>query len=288
MCQAQEPARTAVQSEHVAEYFSTVFAALSRCVTPRQILNMDESGVTARPFKGRKRKVVFLKHCPISPKFLDIRDVSHVSVVGTISLGLTSLPPLFLTTSNVAFKSHELLRLRDEFFFFRTEKGYMTTEAMKFYVNSILAPYVQSLRDQFSDQTLNVYLVADNHGTHTNREILALFEHAGVIPIWLPPHSSHFLQPLDLSVFGSFKSHYANLRTPNVKPQLEGKILRVLHAWHQATYVGGVDAGWRRGAIDVKPRSRGPGVGVLNIRRMNEILEQNCPDGEEWLRTESS
>jgi hypothetical protein len=93
------------------------------------------------------------------------------------------------------------------FFSFRTEKGYMTSEAMKFHVNSILVPYVQSLRDQFSDQTLNANLVADNHGAHTNREILVLLESTGVVPIWLPPHSSHLLQTLDLSVFGSFKKH---------------------------------------------------------------------------------
>jgi hypothetical protein len=224
----------------------------------------------------------------VAPRFSDIRDVSHVSIVGTISLALKALPPLLLTTADVAFKSRDILLQRDEFFVFRTARGYMTIEAMQFYANSILSPYVQSLRHRFSDPQLKVYLIADNHGTHTNSDVLGLCERIGVVPIWLPPHSSHFLQPLDLTVFGSFKRHYANLRRPQVKPQLEGKILRVLHAWHQATYVGCIDVGWRHGAIEVKPPSRGQGIAMVNIRKMNEILMQNCPDADDWLRTELS
>jgi hypothetical protein len=56
--------------------------------------------------------------------------VSHVSLVRTISLGLKSLPPLLFRTSDVAFKSRELAQLHDEFFVFRTAKGYMTIEGM--------------------------------------------------------------------------------------------------------------------------------------------------------------
>jgi hypothetical protein len=287
-CTSQEPARNAVNSSAVNDYFAKVLDAISHCVSPFQILNMDESGVSARPFKGKQKKVVFVTDCPVAPRFQDIRDVSHVSIVGTISLGLKSLPPLLLTTSEVAFKNRELLLLHDDFFVFRTARGYMTIDGMLFYINSIMAPYVQSLRDRFLNQQLKVYLIADNHGTHTNPEVLALCERIGIVPIWLPPHSSHFLQPLDLTVFASFKRHYANLRRPQVKPQLEGKILRLLHAWHQATYVGCIDGGWRLGAIDVKPPSRGQGIGVVNIRTMNEIMMHNCPDAEDWFRTERS
>jgi hypothetical protein len=38
---------------------SAVFGALLRCVTPRQILNMEESGVIAQPFKGKKKNMFF-------------------------------------------------------------------------------------------------------------------------------------------------------------------------------------------------------------------------------------
>jgi hypothetical protein len=110
---------------------------------------MHESEVTARPFKSQKKKVVFLMGCPVAPRFQDIHDVSHVSLVGTISLDLKSLPPLLLTTPEVAFKSRELIRLRDELFVFRTGKDYITAEATKFSINSMLGPYVNHIEINF-------------------------------------------------------------------------------------------------------------------------------------------
>jgi hypothetical protein len=288
ICTAQEPARTAVRSEAVNQYFAALVQVLPSCMTPLQILNLDESGATARPLKGKQKKVVFLTDCPVPLRFRDARDVSDVSVVATISPGLHSLAPLLLMTSEVTFKSRELRRLQDQFLVFRTPKGDMTIEAMHFYVDSVLAAHVQFIRNRFSDQSLKVYLMADNHGTHTNPALLTHFETAGIVPIWLPPHRSHFLQPLGLAVFGSFKRHYANLRRPNVKPQLETKLLRIFHAWHQATYVGCIDTAWRLGAIDVKPRSRGEGIAVVNICKMNQLLLQNCQDAEEWLTIAST
>jgi hypothetical protein len=68
---------------------------------------MDESGVTAHPFNSRRRKVISLVTYPIEPHFQDIRDVNHVSIVGTVSFGLDLLPPLFLTVSHINFKDPE-------------------------------------------------------------------------------------------------------------------------------------------------------------------------------------
>jgi hypothetical protein len=75
---------------------------------------MDDPGVTARPFKGKKRKVVSLTSCQTEPRFQDAIDVVHVSVVVTVSLGLNSLPPLFLTISDVMVKNVELCRVPEE------------------------------------------------------------------------------------------------------------------------------------------------------------------------------
>jgi hypothetical protein len=75
---------------------------------------MDESGVTARPFEGKKQKVVSLTSCKTQPHFQDARHIAHVSV-GTVSPGVNSLPPLFLTVSGVSFKSVELSHQLGEF-----------------------------------------------------------------------------------------------------------------------------------------------------------------------------
>ncbi|KZS02489.1 Uncharacterized protein APZ42_000454 [Daphnia magna] len=54
-----------------------------------------------------------------------------------------------------------------------------------------------------------VLLLLDNHGSHLSVEGLNYAKANGIIMLSFPPHTSHRLQPLDLSVYGPLK-HYVN------------------------------------------------------------------------------
>jgi hypothetical protein len=148
---------------------------------------MDESGVSARRFEGKTRKVISLIMCPVEPLFQDIRAVRHVSVLERVSLALNSLPPLFLTVSDSCFKDPELERLLESFRTFRTPNRYITTYAMICYFRNILVPYVNNLRERLHDQAFKVYVVMDNCHVYGNRQIMPEFESSGIVRIWLPP-----------------------------------------------------------------------------------------------------
>ena len=51
-------------------------------------------------------------------------------------------------------------------------------------------------------------LVMDGHDSHIAIEFLWLCKQNDVQLVFLPSHSSHLLQPLDLAVFSSMKAHY--------------------------------------------------------------------------------
>lgn len=53
-----------------------------------------------------------------------------------------------------------------------------------------------------------VLLVLDNHSSHLHIETLNLAKEAGIM-LSFPPHCSHKLQPLDVSVFGPLKKYCA-------------------------------------------------------------------------------
>lgn len=53
-----------------------------------------------------------------------------------------------------------------------------------------------------------ILLVLDNHESHVNIDVINKAKENGVIMLTFPPHCSHRLQPLDVSVYASFKSHY--------------------------------------------------------------------------------
>jgi hypothetical protein len=51
-------------------------------------------------------------------------------------------------------------------------------------------------------------LLVDGHGSHATIEFMWECRQNNVHLVYLPPHSSHVLQPLDLACFGPFKSRY--------------------------------------------------------------------------------
>lgn len=63
---------------------------------------------------------------------------------------------------------------------------------------------------QYSGSTIEnpSILILDNHESHLSVETLNIAKKNGVIMVTLPPHCSHRLQPLDISVFASFEAHY--------------------------------------------------------------------------------
>jgi len=52
-------------------------------------------------------------------------------------------------------------------------------------------------------------LIMDGHTSHTNIDFVEFCWNHKIIPICLPPHSTHFLQPLDLVIFSVLKRLYS-------------------------------------------------------------------------------
>jgi hypothetical protein len=82
---AKEVQRTEVTRGSVLAYFAELGNALSACVTPYQIMNLDETGLSLRPMKGKTRPLVSLKNCAVRPTFHEEKDVSHLSARSWLS-----------------------------------------------------------------------------------------------------------------------------------------------------------------------------------------------------------
>ena len=51
-------------------------------------------------------------------------------------------------------------------------------------------------------------LILDNHEAHMSIDFIDSASENGVIVLTIPPHTSHKIQPLDMTVYGPFKRHY--------------------------------------------------------------------------------
>jgi len=56
-----------------------------------------------------------------------------------------------------------------------------------------------------------LFLILDGHTSHTSYEVIKAARDNNVELIRLPSHSTHMLQPLDLSVFGPLKTYWSTL-----------------------------------------------------------------------------
>ena len=60
-------------------------------------------------------------------------------------------------------------------------------------------------------------LLLDGYDSHLTYSALKFCEQQNVIIILLPPHTSHFLQPLNVSVFQQWKHHHSQALDQNVR-----------------------------------------------------------------------
>lgn len=163
------------------------------------IWNMDETGfalgvtsnrnVIAPSFKRR----TFVK----SPENRD-----HVTVFECISALGKCIEPL------VIFKGKDCL-LRNfppdisYGHYYATKNGWTDNYTAMKWLQSVFIPQTKP-----SNSDAYQLLIMDGHLTHCTLDFTACCSANKVIPLILPPHASHVLQPLDVAVFSSMKSAY--------------------------------------------------------------------------------
>ncbi|OHW97226.1 transposase, partial [Colletotrichum incanum] len=140
--------------------------------------------------------------------------------------------------------------------FTATENGWNTDETAVTWLRRVFLP--QTAPSQSSQARL---LILDGHRSHTTTEFMWQCYINNVYLLFLPPHTSHILQPLNQSVFSLVKSAYR-------------KELGYLSQWNDSTIIG------KRNFISCYQKARLAGLTAQNIKRYPGYL--GCP-GYRWM-----
>lgn len=157
------------------------------------------------------------------------------------------------------------------------------------YVNSDI--FLDWLKTHFfvKKPTGKVLLILDGHSSHTtNLETLQFAEDHEIILFCLPPHTTHFLQPLDRCFFKSLKGYYYDACRTFVKNRADRKLSR-LHfgkllgdAWGKAATVQNALSGFRStGIMPFNPSA------IPDHAFLMECATQNFEVGTEQQRPQS-
>lgn len=162
------------------------------------IYNMDESGFSTLPSK--LGNVIALKGARRVGKVEGAERGTMVTMALTVSADGNSIPPFFLFP-----------RKNMQFFFldnvssgtvgFAKGSGWMCQPEFARYIRHFIKFVKSSIHSP-------VLLLMDNHTSHLSVDALDTAAANGVHILSFPPHCSHKLQPLDVSVFGPTKTYY--------------------------------------------------------------------------------
>ena len=249
--------------------------ALKLEINPALILNMDETGCSSKPDKNTKIKCVVHSGSLIKPYFQEKDDYRQVSIVSTISLNGTSLKPLLIIPRKRYINELSILDVYDDMDYIYSESGYMNEECMLHYINEILSPYIFTQRLHIGSKFSPCILIMDNLKCHNTLEVSNTFSNIKDFQIiFLPPHSSHFLQPLDLSFFGIFKHYYSQCRSINPADTLKQKVLNIHKALYQTSCIDNIKKSFSCAGIGISTNEEGKKEIFFDTEKIEKLISQ--------------
>ncbi|CAG4936820.1 unnamed protein product [Parnassius apollo] len=208
---------------------------------PECVYNVDETGM---PLSNRSPNIIAQKGAKDVVSMTSVERGENVTVLACMNAAGQYIPPFVL------FKG---VRKRDDFLLgmppgtevAMTENGWVTEEAFKLWLQHFNRYRTPG----------KVVLILDGHASHTSYSVVDLCDSFEIELVLLPPHTSHALQPLDVSFFKPLKTYYHQQATAWQHSHPNQGITKVAfgalfqRAWNQAATVGNATKGFEKTGI---------------------------------------
>ncbi|KAL0940515.1 transposase [Colletotrichum truncatum] len=203
----------------IREWFKHLALPEIQAIKASNRYNMDETGI----LEGRGSNGLVLG----SSETRSIRKKqpgsrAWTSLIECISATGKALPPLVIYKGKTVQQQWFPLDLTeyDGWKFTATENGWTSDSTAVEWLQKVFIPLTQP-----QDPKESRLLILDGHGSHETTEFMYICFKNKILLLFLPPHTSHVLQPLDQSVFGPLKAIYK-------------KELLYLDQWDASTVIG--------------------------------------------------
>lgn len=236
----------------VQKYFNDlrkIITELNLTEKPAYIWNCDETGkqlehtpVRVVAAKGTKNVVGRTSN-----------DRSHITIMACVNAAGGRMPPMVIVKGKTAkslFGYNTAAAPPNTVWSFQ-EKAWMNEELCEKWFRNVFLQHCGPQRPQL--------LILDGHGSHETLALLQLAEQERIHILALPPHTTHFLQPLDRSVFGPFNKAYNSI----CSDFLSAAAFNVINKW---TFPGIFKSAWEQALSpdNIISGFRGCGIYPLN------------------------
>jgi hypothetical protein len=165
--------------------------------TANQIYNVDESGITTVQNPG---KVVAKRGCKQVGRVVSAEKGVTTTVVCAMNAAGNFVPPMMI------FKR----KLMCDRLMKGTPAGAIGVASENGWIDrDIFVKYLGHFAKQVNPSATNkILIVLDGHVSHKSLEAIDFARQHNITLITLPPHTSHKMQPLDVTFFGPLKTNY--------------------------------------------------------------------------------
>jgi len=279
-------------TEVISPWFNHFYIPEVLAIKPENRYNMDEAGIMEG--LGDNGLVVgSAEKRSIQKKFPGSR--AWTSFLECISATGVALPPLVIfkgKTVQQQWFPQDLTPFRN-WEFTATDNGWTTDEVAVEWLKKIFIPSTQPSSPQ--EKRL---LIMDGHGSHETIDFMFLCIQHNIYLLYLPAHTSHVLQPLDLSVFSPLKRSYRkqlgylNILTDSSPLGKQNFLLCYQKARKDALTISNIKSGWKASGLWPVSRAK-PLMSHLLLENSNKSKEkpskmQNTPSSASQLLLDSS
>lgn len=241
---AMEKARLEISQDELKEYFSILENQLTGA-NPHAVLNLDESWELSRNPKTSKL-VVGPKGENGKIYFKEAGNPGHLTVMPIISVAgdLLHTAVIINNKSVSATLSDKGYVDSEHYSIYSSSSGYINEEIFGMIVEKVLTPWAEKLeREEIQER----FLIMDGCLSHTTEKL----EDIGIIPIFMPAHSSHLVQALDLVIFQSMKQNMKRYRKDPKLSEMDNRILKMFDSIERAAIRTNILSAFERAGIVV-------------------------------------
>ncbi|SJX65021.1 related to transposase [Sporisorium reilianum f. sp. reilianum] len=177
-------------------------------ISSNNIFNMDETGFVFG--LGSSQQVIVPGSDPASQFKAQPGNHQNATVIKAIGSGGQVLPPLIITKGKLhtVGNQQQMVDIPTMWHFLKGPSGWTDNELAVLWVENI---FDVNMRPSMPSE--HHLLIINGHVSHTSSTFLDALWRKNIIPICLPAHATHIMQPLDVSIFGPLTAAYQCLVT---------------------------------------------------------------------------
>ena len=236
--------------------------------TPDSIFNMDESGFAVGTSQSSRVLVNIREQS--SWKVINGRQ-EWITAIECVSAAGIAIPPLVIFKAKQTNTAWIPTDTPPDWRFSTSNSGWTSDSHAYEWLTTVFEPSTKP-----TDSAQRRLLIMDGHGSHITANVIAYCMEHTIDLLILPPHTSHVLQPLDVSVFSPLKRALA-VETDAASRLHPGRISRT--EW-TSMYIRARQSAFR--ASNIISGFRATGLWPLSpISVLEKLLAQPAPQASE-------